>query len=161
MRSARAGCALSVRRRRRRNWKAARFSRRTSWSAPVFRPRERIRRRSAQEAATLLDRVGFPVVVKADGLAAGKGVVIAQTRAEALEALAQLPAGRFVIEEFLEGEEVSFIVYTDGEHVVPFEATQDHKAVWDGDKGPNTGGMGAYCDGRILTAEQQRRSWTW
>ena len=109
---------------------------------------------NAQEAATLLEGVGFPLVVKADGLAAGKGVVIAQNRAEALAALAQLPPGRFVIEEFLEGEEVSFIVYTDGQRAVPFEATQDHKAVADGDKGPNTGGMGAYCDGRIVTAEQ-------
>src|SRR5688572_3984074 len=109
---------------------------------------------NAQEAETLLDRVGFPLVVKADGLAAGKGVVIARNRAEGLAALAQLPPGRFVIEEFLEGEEVSFIVYTDGQRAVPFEGTQDHKAVADGDKGPNTGGVGAYCDGRILTAEQ-------
>jgi phosphoribosylamine--glycine ligase len=105
----------------------------------------------AAEAQRLLDRARYPVVLKADGLAAGKGVVIASSKVEALEALANLPAGRFVIEEFLQGEEVSFIVYTDGKQVVPLEATQDHKAVWDSDKGPNTGGMGAYCDGRILT----------
>jgi phosphoribosylamine--glycine ligase len=105
-------------------------------------------------AAERLDQLGFPVVLKADGLAAGKGVVIAASRSEAEQALASLPAGRFVIEEYLEGEEVSFIVYTDGSKVVPLEATQDHKAVFDGDQGPNTGGMGAYCDGRIVTPEQ-------
>ena len=83
------------------------------------------------------------------GLAAAKGVVIAQDRAEAEEAVISL-GPRLVIEEFLEGEEVSFIVLSDGRNVVPLEATQDHKAVGDGDTGPNTGGMGAYCDGRIL-----------
>jgi phosphoribosylamine--glycine ligase len=108
----------------------------------------------AGEAARVLDNARYPVVLKADGLAAGKGVVIARSKPEAQEALAQLPQGRFVIEEFLEGEEVSFIVYTDGHNVVPLEATQDHKAVHDGDEGPNTGGMGAYCDGRILTTHE-------
>jgi phosphoribosylamine--glycine ligase len=91
-----------------------------------------------------------PVVIKADGLAAGKGVIIAQDRAEAENAVRSL-GPRLVIEEFLRGEEVSFIALCDGQNIVPLEATQDHKAVGDGDTGPNTGGMGAYCDGRILS----------
>jgi phosphoribosylamine--glycine ligase len=109
---------------------------------------------SPEEATRHLDRFGFPVVLKVDGLAAGKGVIIARDKREAVRALQTLPGGRILIEEFLEGEEVSFIIYTDGASVVPLEATQDHKAVHDNDTGPNTGGMGAYCDGRILTSEQ-------
>ena len=105
------------------------------------------------DARNALDRFGFPVVLKADGLAAGKGVVVAEDRAQAEAALATL-RGRLVIEEFLRGEEVSFIALCDGRDVVPLAATQDHKAVFDGDKGPNTGGMGAYCDAAILTASQ-------
>ncbi|HYP09491.1 MAG TPA: phosphoribosylamine--glycine ligase [Bryobacteraceae bacterium] len=96
----------------------------------------------------------FPVVLKADGLAAGKGVVIAQSNAEAEAALPALLGSRLVIEEFLEGEEVSFIVLSDGKNVLPLQPSQDHKAVRNNDEGPNTGGMGAYCDSRILTAEQ-------
>lgn len=95
----------------------------------------------------------FPVVIKADGLAAGKGVVIAHSQAEADEALAQL-GPQVVIEEFLEGEEVSFIGLSDGQSLIPFAPTQDHKRAYDGDLGPNTGGMGAYSDGRILTSAQ-------
>ena len=102
------------------------------------------------EARAALDRFGFPVVLKADGLAAGKGVVIAQDLAEAEAAFGQLK-GRLVIEEFLRGEEVSFIALCDGRDVIPLAPTQDHKAVFDGDRGPNTGGMGAYCDSAILT----------
>jgi phosphoribosylamine--glycine ligase len=102
------------------------------------------------EARRALERFGFPVVLKADGLAAGKGVIIAYDRAEAEAALATLK-GRLVVEEFLQGEEVSFIALCDGRDVVPLAATQDHKAVSDGDKGPNTGGMGAYCDAVILS----------
>jgi phosphoribosylamine---glycine ligase len=108
----------------------------------------------AAAACAHLDEIGYPVVLKADGLAAGKGVIIAADRAEALDALAKLPAGQIVVEEFLTGEEVSFIVVADGDRSWPLEATQDHKAIFDGDRGPNTGGMGAYCDGRILTAAQ-------
>ena len=108
------------------------------------------------EARAALDRFGFPVVLKADGLAAGKGVVIAQDRAEAEAALANLQ-GRLVVEEFLTGAEVSFIALCDGRDVVPLAATQDHKAVFDGDKGPNTGGMGAYCDSTILTDSQAQQ----
>src|SRR5262249_2931755 len=93
---------------------------------------------------------------KADGLAAGKGVVIAQNRAEA-EAAIQTLGPRVVIEEFLRGEEVSFIVVSDGRDFVAFEATQDHKAVGDNDTGPNTGGMGAYCDGRIISGRDASR----
>jgi phosphoribosylamine--glycine ligase len=92
------------------------------------------------------------VVLKADGLAAGKGVIIASSAAEANLAITQLltPGSRLVIEEFLTGEEVSFIVLSDGVNILQLEPTQDHKTVHDGDTGPNTGGMGAYCDGRIL-----------
>jgi len=107
------------------------------------------------EARKAIDRFGFPVVLKADGLAAGKGVVVARDRAEAEAALESLQ-GRLVIEEFLRGEEVSFIALCDGRDTVALEPTQDHKAVFDGDTGPNTGGMGAYCDGAILSAAQTR-----
>jgi phosphoribosylamine--glycine ligase len=96
-----------------------------------------------------------PIVIKADGLAAGKGVIIAQDRAEAEAAVCAL-GPRLVIEEFLQGEEVSFIALCDGRNIIALEATQDHKAVGDGDTGPNTGGMGAYCDGRILSASDAR-----
>ncbi|MFL6353751.1 MAG: phosphoribosylamine--glycine ligase [Bryobacteraceae bacterium] len=100
-----------------------------------------------------LDAFSFPVVIKADGLAAGKGVVVAQNRAEAEEAIEQLGPD-LVVEEFLEGEEVSFIGLSNGHMIVPFAPTQDHKRIFDGDRGPNTGGMGAYCDNRILTCEE-------
>ena len=103
-----------------------------------------------EQARQALDRFDYPVVIKADGLAAGKGVVIAQDRAAAESAISTL-GGRMVIEEFLTGEEVSFIALTDGRNVVPLAPAQDHKTVFDADTGPNTGGMGAYCDSRILT----------
>jgi phosphoribosylamine--glycine ligase len=105
------------------------------------------------DARRAIDHFGFPVVLKADGLAAGKGVVIAHNAAEAEAALATL-TGRLVVEEFLHGEEVSFIALCDGRTAIPLAPTQDHKAVFDGDTGPNTGGMGAYCDSAILTAAQ-------
>lgn len=109
------------------------------------------------EARRVTTDFGFPVVLKADGLAAGKGVTVAHDEKEAQAALERLPAGRLVVEECLVGEEVSFIVLSDGRKAIPFEATQDHKAVCDGDKGPNTGGMGAYCDTRILNLDQRRQ----
>jgi phosphoribosylamine--glycine ligase len=109
----------------------------------------------ATQARMALGRFRFPVVLKADGLAAGKGVIIAHDASEAEAALATL-TGPLVIEEFLVGEEVSFIALCDGRDVVPLAPTQDHKAVFDGDQGPNTGGMGAYCDGAILTEAQTR-----
>jgi len=105
------------------------------------------------EARRALDRFTYPLVVKSDGLAAGKGVVVATDRASAEAALATLKPP-FVIEEFLQGEEVSFIVVSDGRNMVPLAPTQDHKALLDGDRGPNTGGMGAYCDAAILTPAQ-------
>jgi phosphoribosylamine---glycine ligase len=99
-----------------------------------------------------------PVVVKASGLAAGKGVIIAQSPAEAVEAAESMLAGRFgsagdeiVIEEFLEGEEASFIVICDGRHALPMATSQDHKRLGDGDAGPNTGGMGAYSPAPVVT----------
>src|SRR5579883_2312998 len=107
------------------------------------------RAESEQEGSEALRRFDYPVVVKADGLAAGKGVVIAQDRAQA-EAAVRTLGPRLVIEEFLTGEEASFIALCDGKTAIALEPTQDHKAVFDGDTGPNTGGMGAYCDGRIL-----------
>lgn len=116
------------------------------------------------DALRALGDFDFPVVLKADGLAAGKGVVVAGSREEAEQTIRDLVSGKLVgaagsklvIEEFLTGEEVSFIVLSDGERALALEPTQDHKAVYDGDTGPNTGGMGAYCDSRILTAEQRQ-----
>jgi phosphoribosylamine---glycine ligase len=112
---------------------------------------------SAEEARDALLEFDLPVVIKADGLAAGKGVIIANTREEARRAIDQLMTigASLVIEEFLAGEEVSFIVLSDGVNVLALEPTQDHKTVLDGDQGPNTGGMGAYCDGRILDPFRQ------
>ena len=112
---------------------------------------------NVEEARDALLEFDLPVVIKADGLAAGKGVIIANTHAEANRAIDQLMTigSRLVIEEFLAGEEVSFIVLSDGVNVLPLEPTQDHKTVYDSDQGPNTGGMGAYCDGRILDAFRQ------
>ena len=115
--------------------------------------------RLAAEAA--LEDFSFPVVIKADGLAAGKGVVIAEDAGEARDALAAIfagQAGSAVIEEFLEGEEVSFFVMTDGECVLPFGSAQDHKRVGEGDTGPNTGGMGAYSPASIFTPDIERRT---
>jgi phosphoribosylamine---glycine ligase len=108
---------------------------------------------SVREALYCLKNFTNPIVIKADGLAAGKGVIIALDRPEA-EAAIQKLGPNLVIEEFLEGEEVSFIGLTDGEKLVPFVPAQDHKRAFDGDQGPNTGGMGAYVDSRILTSEQ-------
>ncbi|MEN2786827.1 phosphoribosylamine--glycine ligase [Sphingomonas qilianensis] len=115
---------------------------------------------SRDGALAALGDFGLPVVIKADGLAAGKGVTVAMTRAEAEAAIADLfsvPRAEAVIEEFLEGEEVSLFVLTDGTALMPFGTAQDHKRVGDGDTGPNTGGMGAYSPAPVLTAalEQQ------
>ncbi len=108
---------------------------------------------NVSEALSVLKYFSTPVVIKADGLAAGKGVVVALDREEA-EAAIQRLGPNLVIEEFLEGEEVSFIGISDGDTLVPFVPAQDHKRLFDGDQGPNTGGMGAYVDSRILTAPQ-------
>lgn len=110
-----------------------------------------------QDARRAIQDFGFPVVLKADGLAAGKGVVIAQSSEEAEMALPALLGQKLVVEEFLVGEEVSFIVLSDGRNVLPLQSSQDHKAARDNDQGPNTGGMGAYCDSRILTPQQSEQ----
>ncbi len=115
-------------------------------------------------ALAALNRFGLPVVIKADGLAAGKGVVIAQSEAEARAAIDDMFGGRFgsagaavVIEGYLTGEEVSFFALTDGRAVVAFASAQDHKRVGDGDSGPNTGGMGAYSPASVLTPALEAR----
>jgi phosphoribosylamine--glycine ligase len=118
-----------------------------------------------EELAEALSHFHMPVVVKADGLAAGKGVVIAQTKEEALKTAEEMLSGkmlgeagtRVVLEEFLKGEELSFLVMSDGERVVPLVATQDHKRVFENDQGPNTGGMGAYSTDQII--DGQMRDW--
>lgn len=112
---------------------------------------------SLEAASSALDTTfGLPVVIKADGLAAGKGVTIAFTKDDARAALADLfsvSGAEVVIEEFLDGEEASLFVLTDGTALLPFGSAQDHKRVGDGDTGPNTGGMGAYSPARVLTPE--------
>ena len=113
------------------------------------------------EAVAYVKQVGAPIVVKADGLAAGKGVIIAHTEQEAIDAIQDMLAGnafgdaghRVVIEEFLVGEEASFIVIADGKHSLPMASSQDHKARDNGDLGPNTGGMGAYSPAPVVTPE--------
>ncbi|WP_421274405.1 phosphoribosylamine--glycine ligase [Aeromonas veronii] len=118
-----------------------------------------------EPALTYLREKGAPIVIKADGLAAGKGVIVAMTMTEAEEAVRDMLSGnafgdagaRVVIEEFLEGEEASFIVMVDGEHVLPMATSQDHKRVGDGDTGLNTGGMGAYSPAPVVTAEVHRK----
>jgi phosphoribosylamine--glycine ligase len=117
------------------------------------------------EAITYIQAQGAPIVVKADGLAAGKGVILARTEDEAIAACRDMLAGnvfgsaghRVVIEEFLQGEEASFIVMADGEHILPLATSQDHKARDDGDTGPNTGGMGAYSPAPVVTPEMHAR----
>ncbi len=114
-----------------------------------------------EPALTYLREKGAPIVVKADGLAAGKGVIVAETLGQAEDAVRDMLAGnkfgdaghRVVIEDFLEGEEASFIVMVDGEHVLPMATSQDHKRVGDQDTGPNTGGMGAYSPAPVVTPE--------
>ena len=114
---------------------------------------------NAADAKAFAERQSLPVVIKADGLAQGKGVAIAETRNDARRAIDSMFEGAFggaghevVIEEFLDGEEASFFVLTDGTHVLPLAGAQDHKRAFDGDKGPNTGGMGAYSPAPVLTA---------
>ncbi|ABC64635.1 phosphoribosylamine--glycine ligase [Erythrobacter litoralis] len=123
-----------------------------------------VRTTSLDEATQALERFEAPHVLKADGLAAGKGVVIAETREDAQAALADMFGGQFgeagaevVIEEFMAGEEASFFALTDGTAIVPIGTAQDHKRIGDGDVGPNTGGMGAYSPAPILTDDLQAR----
>ena len=118
-----------------------------------------------EPALAYLRSKGAPIVIKADGLAAGKGVIVAMTLQEAEDAVRDMLAGnafgaagsRVVIEEFLDGEEASFIVMVDGEHVLAMATSQDHKRVGDGDTGPNTGGMGAYSPAPVVTPEVHQR----
>ena len=118
------------------------------------------------EAIAYIHAQGAPIVVKADGLAAGKGVILAQTEDEAIAAVRDMLAGnafgeagnRVVVEEFLVGEEASFIVMADGKHVLAMASSQDHKARDDGDLGPNTGGMGAYSPAPVVTPEIHERA---
>jgi phosphoribosylamine--glycine ligase len=120
----------------------------------------------ANEAHAYVNAHGAPIVVKADGLAAGKGVVVAMTPEEAHRAIDDMLVGnrmgeagaRVVVEEFLEGEEASFIVMVDGRHVLPLASSQDHKRLLDGDRGPNTGGMGAYSPAPVLTPSLHARA---
>jgi phosphoribosylamine--glycine ligase len=112
----------------------------------------------AADAHAALDRFGVPVVIKADGLAAGKGVTVAMTRAEAEAAIDAAGDGPLVIEEFLDGEEASLFALVDGETAIPLASAQDHKRVGEGDTGPNTGGMGAYVPAPVLTPELQQRT---
>jgi len=117
-------------------------------------------------AEAFIRKTGAPIVVKADGLAAGKGVIIAQTEAEAIEAVQDMLSGnafgdagsRVVVEEFLVGEEASFLAITDGKFVIPLASAQDHKAIFDGDQGPNTGGMGAYSPAPVVTSEVHQKA---
>ena len=113
------------------------------------------------QAVAFIEQHGAPIVVKADGLAAGKGVILAATVEEAVAAVGSIlcdgafgsAGARVVIEEFLEGEEASFLAFTDGERIVPLASSQDHKAAYDGDTGPNTGGMGAYSPAPVVTQD--------
>lgn len=110
-------------------------------------------------AVAFIEKHGAPIVVKADGLAAGKGVIVARTKDEAMAAVREMLSGnafgdagsRVVIEEFLKGEEASFLAFTDGRNIIPLASAQDHKAAFDGDTGPNTGGMGAYSPAPVVT----------
>ncbi|MDV7025429.1 phosphoribosylamine--glycine ligase [Atlantibacter subterranea] len=119
-----------------------------------------------EPALAYIREKGAPIVIKADGLAAGKGVIVAMTLEEAESAAKDMLAGnafgdaghRIVVEEFLDGEEASFIVMVDGEHVEPMATSQDHKRVGDGDTGPNTGGMGAYSPAPVVTADVHQRT---
>ena len=119
--------------------------------------------RDADAAKRYAASLPHPIVVKADGLAQGKGVIIAETPAESASAIESMFGGAFgeagkevVVEEFLRGEEASFFVLTDGEHILPLTSAQDHKRVFDGDQGPNTGGMGAYSPAPVLTPALER-----
>jgi len=113
-----------------------------------------------EPAIAFIEQHGAPIVVKADGLAAGKGVVVAASTVEAISAVREMLSGnafgdagsRVVVEEFLRGEEASFLAFTDGKNIIPLASAQDHKAIFDGDRGPNTGGMGAYSPAPVVTA---------
>ncbi len=117
-----------------------------------------------ESASAFIKKMGTPIVVKADGLAAGKGVIIAQSIDEAIATVKDMLGGSFgaaghevVVEEYLDGEELSFFALSDGKNVIPFNSAQDHKRVGDGDVGPNTGGMGAYSPAHLMTPGLQQK----
>ena len=119
--------------------------------------------KSINDAEVYLENSSFPIVIKADGLAAGKGVYICENKAESIKAIKEIFAGKFgkadklLIEEFLEGEEMSFFIISDGKNYKKFGTAQDHKRVLEGDKGPNTGGMGAYSPSRLENKELENK----
>jgi phosphoribosylamine--glycine ligase len=123
----------------------------------VFRKRER--------AIEYVERIGAPVVIKADGLAAGKGVIVAHTVQEAIDAIDVImkdkvfgvAGNRVVVEDFMDGEEASFLAFTDGKTLLPLPTSQDHKPIFDDDKGPNTGGMGAYSPAPVVTPALEKQ----
>jgi len=117
-----------------------------------------VRTESAADAIETLSEFGIPVVIKADGLAAGKGVTVAMTRAEAEEAISEAGDSPLVIEQYLEGEEASLFALVHGETAIAFATAQDHKRVGEGDSGPNTGGMGAYSPAPVLSPELEARA---
>ncbi len=120
---------------------------------------------SAEEAKARLKENGAPIVVKADGLAAGKGVVVAETEEEAEKAIDEImlerkfgeAGAKVLLEEKLEGEEASYLVFSDGKHILPMVSSQDHKRAFDNDRGPNTGGMGAYSPAPVVTEEMEKK----
>jgi len=124
-----------------------------------------IRTTSADEAKDYVKKTGAPIVVKASGLCAGKGVILCQTNEEAMQAIDDMMVNKIfkdsgdevVVEEFLQGEEASFFAFCDGETAIPIAGAQDHKAAGDGDTGPNTGGMGAYSPAPVLTPEMEKK----
>ena len=119
-------------------------------------------------AVKALKKIGVPIVLKADGLAAGKGVIVCHTEEEAIHAIDRILAKRefgdagsqVVLEEFMTGEEASFLAFTDGRHVLPLPSSQDHKTVFDNDQGPNTGGMGAYSPAPVVDDAMHQRIMT-
>ena len=164
LRGARAASAFGPGRTRRGS-RAASSSRRASWRSTAI-PTGRARLfEDFDEAKAYVESTGAPLVVKADGLAAGKGVIIAYTTDEAVAGAQRLPRRRGVrssrarsvlVEEFLEGPEVSILSLTDGDSVAHMVPSQDHKRAFDGDEGPNTGGMGAYSPVPLLDAATER-----
>ena len=121
----------------------------------------------ADKARAYIEQEGTPIVIKADGLAAGKGVIVAMTKQEAFDAVADImedqefgaAGSRVVIEEFMEGEEASLLCFTDGKTICPMISSQDHKRAYDGDKGPNTGGMGTYAPAPVMTKEMAAKAY--
>lgn len=121
----------------------------------------------SDKARAYIEQEGTPIVIKADGLAAGKGVIVAMTKQEAFDAVADImedqefgaAGSRAVIEEFMEGEEASLLCFTDGKTICPMISSQDHKRAYDGDKGPNTGGMGTYAPAPVMTKEMVAKTY--